>query len=194
LKEAERKQSLPRLNSDLKVVNLVATAELGQRIDLGRLVGIKGFLYDMHVYHCAYLKDQNTKAKVSIFSSGKMISIGAKDIADAECDLDHARRKLAKLGLVRPGGIKAKVQNIVATSELGRDIDLEDLVRKLPNIIYEPEQFPGAIYYAKELEGASILIFANGKLVFAGLKSIESLEAGRQVMADIARVMRARTQ
>jgi len=37
---------------------------------------------------------------------------------------------------------------------------------KLPNIIYEPEQSLGAIYYTKELEGAFVLIFANGKVVF----------------------------
>ena len=57
---------------------------------------------------------------------------------------------------------------------------------RLPNIIYEPEQFPGAIYYAKELEGASILIFDSGKVVFAGLKRQELLEVGKRVLTDLA--------
>jgi transcription initiation factor TFIID TATA-box-binding protein len=78
---------------------------------------------------------------------------------------------------------------MVATGEIGHSIDIERLSTKLPNIIYEPEQFPGAIYYAKELEGASILIFANGKVVFAGLKREELLEVGRQVLVKLAELV-----
>jgi transcription initiation factor TFIID TATA-box-binding protein len=64
-------------------------------------------------------------------------------------------------------------------------VDIERLAIKLPDIIYEPEQFPGAIYHARELEGASILIFASGKAVFAGLKSLESLKTARQVLTRL---------
>lgn len=47
---------------------------------------------------------------------------------------------------------------MVAKGELGTAIDIERLAAKLPSVIYEPEQFPGSIYYADELEGASILM------------------------------------
>lgn len=69
-------------------------------------------------------------------------------------------------------------------------MDMENLATKLPNVIYKPEQFPGAIYYAKELEDASVLIFANGKVVFAGLRSHEMLEAGKRVLAGLAQLIR----
>ncbi len=52
--------------------------------------------------------------------------------------------------------------------------------------MYEPEQFPGAIYYAEELEGASILIFANGNVVLAGLRREELLEVGKHVLVKLA--------
>jgi len=58
------------------VANVVATAELGQTIELRRLVNVPGFLYDSAIYYCAYLEDNKTKGKISIFSSGKMIRIG----------------------------------------------------------------------------------------------------------------------
>jgi TATA-box binding protein (TBP) (component of TFIID and TFIIIB) len=64
----------------------------------------------------------------------------------------------------------------VATGDIGKSIDIEKLNTKLSSVLYEPEQFPGAIYYAEELEGASVLVFASGKVVFAGLKSHELLE------------------
>jgi TATA-box binding protein (TBP) (component of TFIID and TFIIIB) len=37
-------------------------------------------------------------------------------------------------------------------------------------------------------EGASILIFANGKVVFAGLKREELLEVGRQALVKLAKL------
>src|SRR6266581_3539043 len=60
----------------LEIVNVAATAELNQFINLGLLVSVEGFVYNPDVYRCAYLKDENTRGKVSIFVSGKMISVG----------------------------------------------------------------------------------------------------------------------
>jgi transcription initiation factor TFIID TATA-box-binding protein len=145
----------------------------------------EGFLYDQAVYHCAYQKDSKTLGKVSIFASGKMISTGTKSFKSAKHDLNYAYRKLADLGLIEPRRIKVKLQNIVATAAIGEAVDFQKLT-KLPNVMYEPDQFPGAIYYAKDLEGASILVFANGKVVLAGLKNEHMLEVGRQVIRNLA--------
>ena len=165
----------------------MATAELGQFVDLRRLAEAVDFRYDSAVYHCAYLSDGKKRTRVSIFSSGKMISVGSKSLDEAAHNLSYAMRRLTKLGLISPTRLKAKLQNIVATGDLGYTVDLERLSTGHPNIIYEPEQFPGAIYYAKELEGASILIFANGKVVFAGLKRQDLLDAGKRVLGDLTR-------
>jgi len=165
-----------RLMPKVNIVNLIATADLKQFVDLEKLKRVRGFVYDTVIYRCAYLKDDKTQSKVSIFSSGKMISVGSKSHQTAKHDLHYASRRLAELGLITPTRITVKLQNIVATSSLGRNISLENLSTRLPQTIYEPEQFPGAIHYAKELEGASILIFANGKVVFAGLKRLDLLE------------------
>src|SRR5512138_1394876 len=42
------------------------------------------------------------------------------------------------------------IQNIVASAELGGEIDLESLVYKLGRVMYEPEQFPGAVFRMDE--------------------------------------------
>jgi transcription initiation factor TFIID TATA-box-binding protein len=178
--------ALQRLLPKLNVVNVVATAELGQFVNLERLVYVPGFLYNTAIYRCAYLKDNRTRAKISIFSTGKMISAGTKSYKDAKHDLNYAAKRLAEIGLVTKARINVKLQNIVATGDIGHTIDIERLATELPNVIYEPEQFSGAIYYAKELEGASILIFASGKVVFAGLKRGELLERGKRVL-ELAR-------
>jgi transcription initiation factor TFIID TATA-box-binding protein len=178
-----------RLLPKLAIVNVVATAELKQPVDLNKLVFVDGFLYDTAIYKCAYLKDNKTRAKVAIFSTGKMICVGSKNFEDAKHDLVHAAKRITKLHLVKPTKINVKLQNIVATGEIGKPIDIEELYTKLPNVIYEPEQFPGAIYYAKELEGASILIFASGKVVIAGLRAERLLEVARKVLSKLGEIV-----
>jgi len=78
LKKLPAAPALQRRVPKLTVVNTVATSDLGQFIDLERLTGAEGFLYDRAVYNCAYFKDEKTRAKVSIFTTGKMISVGTK--------------------------------------------------------------------------------------------------------------------
>jgi transcription initiation factor TFIID TATA-box-binding protein len=118
-----------------------------------------------------------------------MICVGAKSYEDAKHDLKYAAKRLAELGLISETRVKAKLQNIVATGEIGKPLDIEKLSAKLLNIIYEPEQFPGAIYYAKELEGASILIFASGKVVVAGLREERLLEVARRTLAKLGEII-----
>jgi transcription initiation factor TFIID TATA-box-binding protein len=146
---------------------------------------VDGFLYDAAIYRCAYLKDNRTRAKVSIFSTGKMICVGARRFEDAKHDLVYAAKRLTNLHLAKPTKIVVKLQNIVATGEIDKPLDIEKLSATLPNIIYDPEQFPGAIYYAKELEGASILIFASGKVVIAGLRDERLLQVARKTLANL---------
>jgi len=169
----------------IKVVNLVATAELGQPILLERLIYESGFLYDAAIYHCAYLKDRNTKGKVSIFGSGKMISIGTSSLKEAQHDLKYAAHVLAKLGLVRAQRIKVTLQNIVGVSHVERPLDLEVLSSHLP-VLYEPEQFPGAMYWPDELEGASLLLFPTGRVVVAGLKRPSLIRVAERLIRDLA--------
>jgi len=176
------------LRPRLEVVNVVATAELDQPVDLVKLTGLEGFLYDQAIYHCAYLKDRNTKAKVSIFATGKMISVGAKSLADSEHDLKYTAGILVKHNVIKHTKIEVKLRNIVATTQLGMKLDLESLTRTLPSVIYEPEQFPAAIYHAKDLETASVLVFSNGKIVFAGLRTTQQLKMARKVAASLIMV------
>ncbi len=175
-------KSLPKLS----IVNVVATSELRQFIDLEKLAEVSGFFYNKAIYHCAYLKERGTRAKISIFATGKMISIGTKSIKAATSDLTYATHRLVDLGLISPTKISVKLRNVVATADLGHSIDLENLARSLPHLLYEPEQFPAAIYHAEELEGASLLIFATGKVVLAGLRNEKSLENGKHVLAQLA--------
>lgn len=62
------------------------------------------------------------------------------------------------------------ITNMVASASLGLELDLYALANKIPEIEYEPEQFPGAILKFKDPK-ASLLLFKNGKVICAGAKN-----------------------
>jgi len=131
--------------------------------------------YNPSRYFCAYFKDENMESKVSIFASGKMIAVGAKSEKTATRDLVHVVQTLSKSGFVRNSRLIVTVQNIVVTVELDRTINLDELQELIPGLIYEPEQFPGATFRPLSLD-VTVLVFASGEMVVAGLKSVSSIE------------------
>lgn len=76
-------------------------------------------------------------------------------------------------------GLKMKYQivNLVASASLNATLDLYNLAISIPDIEYEPEQFPGAILKLKEPK-VSMLLFKNGKLIISGASSEEQIQQG----------------
>lgn len=66
--------------------------------------------------------------------------------------------------------MKYTIVNLVAASNLNATLDLYNLAITIPNIEYEPEQFPGAILKLKEPH-VSMLLFKNGKVICSGASS-----------------------
>lgn len=62
------------------------------------------------------------------------------------------------------------IVNLVASANLHATLDLYNLAVTIPNIEYEPEQFPGAILKLKEPK-VSMLLFKNGKIICSGASS-----------------------
>ena len=85
------------------------------------------------------------------------------------------------LRIEMPVGVKVAkkpnfvITNMVASASLGLELDLYALASKIPEIEYEPEQFPGAILKFKDPK-ASLLLFKNGKVVCVGCKKRELIE------------------
>jgi len=69
------------------------------------------------------------------------------------------------------------VQNYVCSGELDQRLNLNALAvgRGLEKTEYEPEQFLGLIYRPEGGEGV-VLLFATGKVVITGCRSVESAE------------------
>ncbi|MBI4043458.1 MAG: TATA-box-binding protein [Candidatus Diapherotrites archaeon] len=69
------------------------------------------------------------------------------------------------------------IVNLVASANLNATLDLYNLAMSIPNIEYEPEQFPGAILKLKEPK-VSMLLFKNGKVICSGASKEEEISLG----------------
>ena len=70
-----------------------------------------------------------------------------------------------------------QIVNLVASAAMNATLDLYNLAVSVPNIEYEPEQFPGAILKLKEPK-VSMLLFKNGKVICSGASSEKEIEQG----------------
>lgn len=122
----------------IEIVNIVATAPIGESVSLDELADLPFITYNPSRYFCAYFKDETMEAKVSIFTSGKMIAVGAKSERSAKRDLQHVIQVLSKLGIVKRSKPKVTVRNIVVTVELDTPLHLEEMQDLIPGLIYEP--------------------------------------------------------
>ncbi|MCX6800732.1 MAG: TATA-box-binding protein [Candidatus Diapherotrites archaeon] len=73
--------------------------------------------------------------------------------------------------------MKYTIVNMVASASLDKTLDLYSLAIGIPNIEYEPEQFPGAILKIKEPK-VSMLLFKNGKIICSGANSEKQIVQG----------------
>ncbi len=85
-------------------------------------------------------------------------------------------------------GFTIKVQNIVAYTVLGKNISLDQMLQKVEDTEWQPEQFPGLVYKIKNPR-ASALIFSQGKIVCTGTKSLEDLKTAMKKI--VARIRKA---
>ncbi|MEB3845188.1 MAG: TATA-box-binding protein [Desulfurococcales archaeon] len=74
-------------------------------------------------------------------------------------------------GYKRP---EAKIENIVATVILDHPLDLNLIETRIPDVDYNPDQFPGLVFRLSNPK-VTALIFKSGKMVVTGAKSVNQL-------------------
>ncbi len=79
-----------------------------------------------------------------------------------------------------------KIQNIVATTSLEKDVSLTKLARTQPNTEYNPDTFPGLVLRVKKPKSA-VLVFSSGNLVCTGTKSVAQV---RDVVQQVIKQLR----
>jgi transcription initiation factor TFIID TATA-box-binding protein len=160
---------------EIKIQNIVASVALNQKINLQEIVEkFPQTEYNPSVFPGLVFRLKKPKTATLIFGTGKMVCTGAKSEKESRNAVQKVVKELRNKGIQIIEKPVVTIQNIVASAALGGEIDLESLVYKLNRIMYEPEQFPGAVYRMDELQ-VVFLIFSAGKLVCVGAKKEEQV-------------------
>ncbi len=69
---------------------------------------------------------------------------------------------------------QVSIENIVATVILNQPLDLNLIETRIPDVDYNPDQFPGLVYRLTDPK-VTALIFKSGKMVITGSKSVKQL-------------------
>lgn len=153
------------------IQNVVATAALETKIDLIAIMKVfRNVEYRPKSFPGLVFRLKRPKTATLIFRNGKMVCTGAKSSKLAKRAVKNVVKELKKAGFIINNFPDVIIQNMVASAHLGGNADLETGADIFDNIMYEPEQFPGAVYRMDEPK-VVILIFASGSIVITGAKS-----------------------
>jgi len=175
-------------NLGFDVVNLVATINLNQELDLRQLASdLPASEYHPERFPFLVYRPEQSDATALIPTNGTVSISGAKNKEQLIKTTKNLLSNLSKLGIQIDIDVDSlELQNVVATGELDVELDLATVTIGLgvENCEYEPEQFPGVIYRKPELP--VVLLFSSGKIVVTGAKSYkQALEACEAISEDI---------
>jgi len=171
---------------NVKVENIVATITLGQHLDLKYITKhLSGAIKPPRFPGVVYKLDK-PKVAMLLFRTGIVICSGAlskKDIANA---VDKLIKELRKCGVrIRKEPI-IKVQNIVASSDLGFNVNLDTLAANAFDVEYEPEQFPGLVFRLDEPKTV-MLIFRSGRIIVTGAKTKKAAKTSAEKTREMVK-------
>lgn len=122
----------------------------------------------------------------SIYRTGSFQIRGAENQRQLDEDVNRLIDVLSRVG-VELSDVDFESRTAVYMTEVDQEVNLEALTISLglENTEYEPEQFPGIVYRPPQL-GATLLIFASGKVLIVGTTDKQTaLEAFRIVETSI---------
>lgn len=169
----------------VEVENIVASTSFADKLDLDVIAQeLEDAEYEPEQFPGLVYRLKNPKTATLLFRSGKANCTGAKTIEDVRKTVDIIAKKLKEMGVEVYKNPEIVIQNIVAISDLGTELNLNDVAMGLglENVEYEPEQFPGLVYRLREPRVA-MLLFGSGKIVCTGARKIEDVSTAVDKLA-----------
>jgi len=168
------------------VENIVASTSFSEKLDLDVIAqSLEEAEYEPEQFPGLVYRLASPKTATLLFRSGKANCTGAKNVEDVRKTVDIIAEKLKKLGVDVYSDLKIVIQNIVAISDLGTELNLNEVAMGLglENVEYEPEQFPGLVYRIKDPKVA-MLLFGSGKIVCTGARKTEDVSLAVEKLSE----------
>ena len=162
----------------IKIENVVASTSLGEELDLQAIaLALEGAEYEPEQFPGLIYRLKEPKTATLLFRSGKVVCTGAKSLENVKVAITKVAKQIEKAGIKVQIEPDVVVQNIVASSDLCQEINLNAIAISLglERVEYEPEQFPGLVYRLDEPK-VVVLLFGSGKLVCTGARQPSDVE------------------
>ena len=169
-----------------RIENIVSTANLGCPLNLREIaLQAKNSEYNPKRFSAVIMKIKEPKTTALIFSSGRIVCLGAKTEEDSKKACKTFGKIIKRLGFPATFS-EFKIQNVVGAQALNFDISLMKLniylgkyinSKKEKCVHYEPEVFPGLIYRMIE-PNIVLLIFKYRNIVLTGGKNRNDIYNG----------------
>jgi transcription initiation factor TFIID TATA-box-binding protein len=156
----------------VRIENVVASASLGAELDLQAIaLTLDAAEYEPARFPGLIYRLKEPKTAMLLFHSGKVVCTGGKSMRQVDDSIRTVSELIRKAGQKILKHPKIQVQNIVATSALESEINLNSvaITLGLDRVEYEPEQFPGLVCRLNEPR-VVVLLFGSGKLVCTGAR------------------------
>jgi transcription initiation factor TFIID TATA-box-binding protein len=173
---------------EIIVENIVASTSFADKLDLDVIAqSLEEAEYEPEQFPGLVYRLSDPKTATLLFRSGKANCTGAKNVEDVKKTIDIIADKLRKLGVevYKDKDLKIVIQNIVAISDLGTELNLNEVAMGLglENVEYEPEQFPGLVYRIRDPKVA-MLLFGSGKIVCTGARQTEDVSKAVEKLSE----------
>ena len=164
----------------LKIENIVASGVIADSIDLIVVSKkVKNCELNTKRFPGAVYRIEEPKIASLIFSSGKVVMTGIQNNEALAEGLNIIMASLKNAGVAMHKEPKVAVTNMVCSYDMSKSINLNKVVVTInvENIEYEPEQFPGLVYWIKDPKIVALL-FYSGKIILTGGKNMEDIKRG----------------
>ena len=162
----------------INIENVVATSSLNQNINIKKVTRrFSGSKYEPDKFPGAVIRMINPKSVILVFKSGSIVSTGTHSEESAHGAIHRFILEVSRIQRLHDVKMQdIKIQNVVASCNIGEKIHLEQAARILPRSMYEPEQFPAIIHRVYHPKTVA-LIFASGRIVCVGAKSSQEIRS-----------------
>jgi transcription initiation factor TFIID TATA-box-binding protein len=162
----------------IRIENVVASTSLADELDLQSIaLRLEGAEYEPDQFPGLIYRLKDPKTAILLFHSGKVVCTGGKSRKQVEDSIRVVSQEIRKGGQRVLAHPQIQVQNIVASSDLGSEINLNAIAITLglDRVEYEPEQFPGLVCRIEDPH-VVVLLFGSGKLVCTGAHRPSDIE------------------
>ncbi len=162
---------------DITFHNVVASSKLEEGLNLEELaLKWEGSQYEEKEFPGLVIKFERPKAAVMLFSSGNVVCSGCNSLEEAKETINRTAKRLRDLGLEVDSNPEVTFQNMVAFTDTGKDIDLQELAMSLgpENVSYGDKEAKNPMIYTHS-NGVRFEFHNNGKVLASDSSEPEEL-------------------